>query len=127
MRRSGVGHLKRQTNRLDHEPHILVHLVIAESNHAVAALGKPCRPPPIIVAVLLLLVLWPVKFDDEPLSKADEVDDVRAERRLSAKLVAVDLAGAQEEPEVLFGACGLIAVSAGEVALVSVSIHGEIL
>ena len=100
MRRSGDCHFKRLTNRLDHEPHILVHLVIAEPNHAVAALGKPCRPPCIMLRVPLLQVLRAVEFDDEPPSEADEVDDVRAERRLSAKLVAVDLAGARE-PEAL--------------------------
>jgi hypothetical protein len=49
MQRSRVGHFKRLTNRLDHAPHILIHLVIAETHHPVAALGKPCGAPRIML------------------------------------------------------------------------------
>lgn len=127
MRRRGDGLCKRATNRLEHESHIVVDLLIAKSNHAVAAFGKPLGSPHIMVPMLRLLVLRAIEFDDEPLSEADEVDDVRAERRLSAKFVAVDLAGAQEEPEAPFGFRGLIAKLAGEIALVGVAVHGGVL
>ena len=57
MRRRGDRRFKRPTNRLDHEPHILVDLVIAEPNHAGAARGKPCRS--LRIMVLLLQALRP--------------------------------------------------------------------
>lgn len=109
MRRSGHCHFKRLTNCRDHEPHILVYLMIAETNFAVAARGKPCRPLGIMISVFRVQVLRAVEFDDQPLSKANEVDDVRAERGLSAKLVAFDLAGAQVEPEELLSGRWLVA------------------
>jgi hypothetical protein len=124
MQRSGACHFILPKYLLDHAQHIHIDLVIAKPNHAVAALGKPLGSLRIVVSMLLLLVLRPVEFDDQPLSKADENDDVRAKRRLSAKLVAVNLAGAQVEPETLFGACGLIAKATGKVALIAVAVHG---
>jgi hypothetical protein len=38
--------------------------------------------------------------------------------------MAVEFAGAEEMPQAFFGACGLLAKGAGEVALVLVAVHG---
>jgi hypothetical protein len=124
MQRSGLYHFNRPTNRLDHEPHILIDFVIAEPNYAVTARGKPLGSLRIMIEVLLLMMLRPVEFDDQPLSKADEIDDIRPKRRLSAKLVAVDLPSARVKPEPLLSACGLIAKATGKVALIAVAVHG---
>jgi hypothetical protein len=78
--------------------------VIAKPNHAAAARFKPRSPLSIMHPVRLLLVLRAIELDHESMRKTDEVDDVRAERRLAAKLVAVDLGGAQVTPETLLGA-----------------------
>jgi hypothetical protein len=38
MQRSGVRHRERLPNLIRNEPHILVHFVIPEANHPIAAL-----------------------------------------------------------------------------------------
>jgi hypothetical protein len=71
----------------------------------------------------LFEMLRTVEFNDESPREADEVDDVRTERRLPAELVPVELRGTQEEPQLLLGARGEIAESAGEVALFVVAVR----
>jgi hypothetical protein len=94
--RSGDCHFNRLTNLFDHEPHILVHFVIAKTQDAVTAFHEPSSPPRIVLDRILLEMLGPVEFDDQALGKADEVDDVRAERELPAKLVAIELSRSEE-------------------------------
>jgi hypothetical protein len=71
----------------------------------------------------LFQMLRTVEFNDESPREADELDDVRTERGLSAELVPVDLPCTQEEPQLLLGVRGDAAESAGEVALVVVAVH----
>jgi hypothetical protein len=127
MRRRGDCHCERLPYRLDHEPHIFVHFVIAEAEHAVAACDEPLRATRIMLGGLVLEVLRSVELHDQTILQADEVDDVRSQRGLSAKLVAARLPRSQEDPQALLGGRGLIAKMAGEVALFAVSVHGETL
>ena len=75
-----------------------------------------------MVPVVLLQMLRSVELNNQPLRKADKVDNVRTKRCLSPKLVAVDLPGTQVKPKTLFGACGLVAKTTGKVALVAVAV-----
>ena len=102
---------------------LLINLVIAKAEHLVAALGEPGGSPGVMLHGGRVLMLRAVEFNDESSREADEVDDVRAERGLAAKLVAVELAGSQVEPETLLGAGELTPEAAGEIALIAVAVH----
>ncbi len=123
MRRSGDCQLKRLSNCLHDESHILVHFVIPEANHPIAAGVEPCGPSLVMRGSRLFEMLRAVEFHDESLRKADEVDDVGTECSLSAELVPVELRSAQEEPQVLLSARGHAAEPAGKVSLLVVTVH----
>jgi hypothetical protein len=101
--------------------------VIAKADHAVAAFGEPGGATGVMLRGCRFEMLRAIEFHDESLREANEVDDVRTERGLAAELVAVELAGAEVEPEAFLGAGGLIAEAAGEIALVAVAVHGGVL
>ncbi len=71
-----------------------------------------------------LEVLRAVKLDDYFSGKANEIDNVRPDRSLAAKLVAAKLFSAEVLPEMFFCACGGVAQATGKIALVARAIHG---
>jgi hypothetical protein len=123
MQRSRLCLFKRPTNQLNHAQHILIHFVIPKPQHSVSALGKPRSASRIMLRGRRFKMLRTIEFNNKSPREANEVHDIRAKRSLAAKLVAVDLAGAQVEPETLLSACGLSAKTPGEVALVAVAVH----
>jgi hypothetical protein len=127
MQRSGYCYFKRFSDLVDHQPHILVHLMVAKTDHAIAAFQQPFRTARIIIDGILFEMLRPVEFDDETLGQANEVDDVGAERRLPTELVGIELPSSQESPQFLLCSRGLTAEAAGEVALVAVSVYSATL
>ena len=104
--------------------HVFIDLVIPKANHAVASLHQPGGTSRIMLRSRRFEMLRAVEFNDQSLGEADEVDDVGAEGRLAAELVAVELVGSQQMPESLFGAGWFIPEPAGKVALVVVAVHG---
>jgi hypothetical protein len=127
MQRSRLRLFKRPTNQLHHAQHILIHFVIAKPHHPITALGKPCRASRIMLRGRRFKMLRTIEFNDQPPREASEVHDIRPERRLAAKLVTADLAGAQVEPETLLSAGRLIAKTPGEVTLFAVAVHRRVL
>ncbi len=74
--------------------HIVIDLVIAEANHAVASLHQPGGTAGVMLRSRRFEMLRAVEFHEEVLREANEVNDVGTERRLAAELAAVQLAGA---------------------------------
>jgi hypothetical protein len=68
-------------------------------------------------------MLRAIELDDEFGREANEVDNVRADRGLAAKLVATEFLGAEEMPETFFGVGRLVTQLPGEVALVFAAVH----
>jgi hypothetical protein len=64
-----------------------------------------------------------IKFDDEFGCEANKVDDVAADRGLTAEFVATEFFCAEKVPESFFSWCGFVAKRAGEVVLRFVSVH----
>ncbi len=71
-------------------------------------------------------MLRTVELDNQLVRKANDIDDVGADGRLAAKLAALELFGAQQPPEALFGLGQFVAKTSGEVALFAVAVHGAI-
>jgi len=59
---------------------------------------EPTIPHGVTLAVRGLFVVAAVEFDDDPWVVRNEVDDVRPDRRLTAKLHPCDLAAAEVAP-----------------------------
>jgi hypothetical protein len=91
MQRSRACHCERLPNLIHHKPYVLVHFVIPEADRPIAALCEPGRTARIMLRGRFFEMLRPVELSDESPREADEVDDVRAERCLSAELVPVEL------------------------------------
>jgi hypothetical protein len=66
-------------------------------------------------------MLRTIELDDELPLKANEVDDVRPDRGLSSKLVAINLPSSKKPPEFALRAAGEIAQSTSEIALFAAS------
>jgi hypothetical protein len=84
----------------------------------------------VVVGLFALDVVRTVEFDDEPVGKANEIDDVRTATirggwcpGLTAEFVAAALLGAEQTPELLFSVGARIAESAREVSLLAIAIH----
>ncbi|HEY7616381.1 MAG TPA: hypothetical protein VH744_06225 [Terriglobales bacterium] len=78
----------------------------------------------VMPACARLQVLRAIKLDDQFSGKADEIDNVRSDRRLSSEFVAAKLLSAEELPEMFFSAGGGVAQRAGEIALIAIAEHG---
>src|SRR5688500_11221443 len=91
------------------------YVVVPVSDHPVALrfqYGGPAR-----VVLGLFGMLSAVELDDELRQRADEIDDVRADRNLPAETEAFHLASAQESPELALGVRALVSQLACEQAL----------
>ena len=78
------------------------HIGIPEAKDRESLASKPPIPHGVTLAVTWLSVLAAVEFDDDPWVVRNEIDDVRPDRRLTAKLHPRDLAAAEAAPQ-----CGL--------------------
>jgi hypothetical protein len=81
--------------------------VVAESHDGIAerfevshAFGVGCD---------LLLVVLAVDFDDDPMSAADEVDDIPADWILASEVIAAEAVRSQLRPQVPLGRSGALA------------------
>ena len=84
---------------LDDMVHVLVHVIVQEADH-VNSKGFDVRLPPRIVPLLFLTcVTVAIEFDRQPRRRAEEVDNVRPDAELAAKLEAVELLAAKPRPE----------------------------
>ena len=99
----GVKNLAPPKNRFSYCVLLLQHLVVPEPNHSKTCGFQPCGALSIIIRSFQ--VLPTIHFYDEPILKAYEVNDVRSNRRLSAKSVTQHLAVAYDVPQPLFGVC----------------------
>jgi hypothetical protein len=83
-------------------PARLVHLTVGETQHP-----KPLRRQPgVAPSVFLRLVKGSVGFDDQPMTQADKIDDLRADRHLSAELQTGQPSTAEHRPELPLGRGG---------------------
>src|SRR5260370_29242515 len=87
-------------NRQDHAICIRQHIVVPEAQNTVAPLFEPARPGR--VTLFIRRVLSAVHFNDELRCRAQEIDDVGADRLLAAKA---------ESPRAACAASATIAVS----------------
>jgi hypothetical protein len=87
--------MKRGSNGVYHALYLLVQLMIAEPKNAKPSRNQPRCAAGVVPRGILLCMVRPVELDNELVRKADEIDNIGADRRLSAKLAAVELPGAQ--------------------------------
>jgi hypothetical protein len=80
----------------------------------------------IVIFAFVLGGMPPVKFDDQAVREAHEIDKVRANGGLPAELNA-EIPGSQKMPEALFGTGGLVAKLSGKVALFLIGVHAVVL
>jgi hypothetical protein len=86
---SGVSEKALLTNRLqdprDHAVFSNFELMVREAQHAEALADEPG----VAQRILLRIVEWAVRLDDEPVTQAEEIHDLGSDRNLSAKLQAL--------------------------------------
>jgi hypothetical protein len=111
-------------NRIHNRVVVFIELVIPKANHVKASRAQPLGSPHVVLCGVRFTMLRSIEFEDEFAIEADKVDDVRADGRLAAEFVTLELLGAQQSPEGLLGASHLVAEAAGEFALVVVAVHG---
>jgi hypothetical protein len=85
--------------------------------------GKPSRAAHVVQDDIGIKMLRAVHFNDQLEREADEVNHIRTDRRLPAKLIAAKFLRAKEVPETFLRIGGLVGQRAGEVALVFVAVH----
>jgi hypothetical protein len=66
---------------LQHRVQIAADLRIPEPHNAMTLLLKPGLPLMISPRSFIVIVMTAIKFDDEPLGRTEEVDNVRTDRR----------------------------------------------
>jgi len=74
------------------------YVIVPKSQHPITFCFKPSCPAQIARLVICVAVLRSIHFDDQPRCHAGEVDDVRADRDLSAEMTAGNLKSAQMAP-----------------------------
>jgi hypothetical protein len=85
-------------DKLPNSLQILEHIIIPESQDSVATRFKPSRPLHIAGNRIALRVLSAVHLDDQLGFGAEEVDNVRTDRLLTAKSLVLHLMAPQETP-----------------------------
>jgi hypothetical protein len=90
-------------NRLQDRLDVSEHGVILEAKNAIAVRFEPLRPGRVPFGGEELMN-WPVEFDDQPNGRAEEIDDVGANRLLSTEAEASQPVSAQLFPESFFRA-----------------------
>ena len=80
------------SNALEDERGVVEYLTILEAQDGQPGGSEPMVTP--TIAKGTRKVTGAIRFDDEPLVFAEEVDDERSQRLLSAKLRAIELAAA---------------------------------
>jgi len=81
-------------------PHVLrsgEYSFVAESHDGIAQRFE--EPRAFNVSGELLLVVFAIEFDDEPVSAADEIDDVRADWILASEVVAPEAVRSEVLPQ----------------------------
>jgi hypothetical protein len=68
---------------------ITQHLVVPESQDAESLSLQPCCSRAVLLSSVAMLPA--IDLDDEPSIEADEIDDVGANRHLSAEAMTIDL------------------------------------
>ena len=107
----GLG-AERRENRFEHAFGVGEDVVVPEANDTPALAGEPFGPP-FIGNVLGMLAA--VRFDDEPVLGAGEVNDEGADRMLSSEAIAAEASCAQVSPETDLGVRRCASEVAGEV------------
>ncbi len=97
---------------MQHAVDIRENVVVPETDHTQAALGEEGGA----FLVRFVAVLPTIGFDDKTRISAQEIDDVRAERCLTAELVAGELAVAEALLQEAFGV-GRVAAQAARVGV----------
>src|SRR5690606_23512406 len=92
---------QRSQDHFQYSSPVLEDIVVPETQYGKACLFQLPRPPAIVLRRLGMLSS--VKFDHESSFDAGEVEDVVAERVLSAQLGAVELPASQVSPQFAFG------------------------
>lgn len=100
-------------DRLGNTVEIVEHLSVPDPEHAVALCFEPRSTPRVVRLLFGLIVLPAIDFDDEALTRADEIDDVASERMLAAKAMNCKLVFAQLTPELSLAVGHVITKSAG--------------
>jgi hypothetical protein len=77
----------------------VLDLLVGKPQNPESLPGQPDVPPHVGSAIF---VLGTVGLDDQPVPEADEIDDVSADRELTAELEILQPAVAQEFPEAAF-------------------------
>lgn len=90
---------KRSRDSVQNAVEIFAHLVIPESDDAKAIGCEAFCPCAIIGFLRRVAMLIAIEFDDQFCLEADEIDDIRPDWLLTAKLESVKLPIAQGEPQ----------------------------
>gem|GEM_PF-6540549 len=104
--RGGVrGLLESLLNNRQHTLHILQNFIVPKTYHTIACALKKHRAT--LICFKLVCMLTAIKFNDEPRSGAQKINNIRSFRDLTAKLGATDLTVSQVPPQAFFS-LGLI-------------------
>ena len=98
------GSLKFVSNGLEDAVHVFKDVIVPKSDDPVAAFLEPSSAGRVFGSAFRRTVLAAIQFDDELLREADEVNDIRSERVLTAELVPKRRA-ADLMPEAQFSVC----------------------
>ncbi len=97
-------------DRLKNARYVTEHIIIPESQYSVIVIKKPFVARNIARA---FRVLTSIHFDDEAAFTGHQIDNVRTDRLLSNKLVAIETSGPQAMPQHSLGIGGVAAQAPG--------------
>lgn len=92
----GVSGAKSAANGFEDAFGVVEDVAVPEAQDAKALAFEPVCAFRVVQRPLRMLAT--VNFDNEPMLKADKVDDIRADRRLAAEATAIELTEAQMAP-----------------------------
>ena len=90
--------MQRMENLIDHALGVAEHVVVPEAHDAVASKAQPS-----LARWTFRCVLAAIDFDDELGRGTKEIDDVTAERLLTAEAEPVELLAPQPRPQAKLG------------------------
>ena len=82
--------VKLDIDALEHRRKIGGDLGIPEPHDAISFFLKPMLSFAVTPGIVIVIVVSAIDFNDEPLGRAEKVDDVPADRRLSPEVCALE-------------------------------------
>ena len=78
--------MQLDVNSFEHRRQVARNIRIPKANDAIAFLFEPSLPLTISLGGLILIVVSAIELNDKPLRRAEEVHDIRTDRRLTSEM-----------------------------------------